>query len=136
MELEVSFDNLLETHGKRVNCTLQDYFQQTIDGLESLGKYNSVSKHRSTLSLLNQFRKSGIRFDEIDLTLLRDFELFLRRKGNNGNTMTTKFALIKAIYNKASAEEIFIPKSNPFAKFKVGSLWMNTRKRAITKEDD
>jgi len=28
-----------------------------------------------------------------------------------------------------------VPKSNPFQQFKVGSLWTNTRKRAITKED-
>ena len=30
---------------------------------------------------------------------------------------------------------MFLQKINPFAKYKVGSLWTRTRKRAITKED-
>ncbi len=30
-------------------------------------------------------------------------------------------------------EELFVPKNNPFVKFKVGKLWTPTRKRAISK---
>ena len=135
LDVEVNFDTLLGTRAKMINCTLQDYFQKVIDGLESMGKFGSASKHRTTLSLINKFHAGGIRFDEIDLSFLRNFERFLQNRQNNGNSIATKFSLIKAIYNKAIAEDVFIPKSNPFTKFKVGSLWTKTRKRSITKED-
>lgn len=135
LELEVSLDNLLETNGRKVNCTIGECLDATISRLESLGKYGSASKHKSLRSRLAQYRTLNTRLDEIDLTFLRDFELFLRRIGNTNNSIATKFAIFKAAYNKALAEEQFVTKSNPFSKFKVGSLWTKTRKRAITKED-
>ncbi len=135
LEVEVTLDNLLETNGRKINCTVREYLKQTIERLETLGKYGLASKHRSLLSRLSQFRSLNIRFDEIDLAYLRDFELFLRKEGNANNSIATKFAIFKAAYNKALAEGLFVPKTAPFTKYKVGSLWTRTRKRAITKED-
>ena len=135
LEIEVTLDNLLETNGRKVNCTIGECLDSTITRLESLGKYASASKHRSLRSRLSQYRSLNIRMNEIDLTFLRDFELFLRKIGNTNNSIATKFAIFKAAYNKALSEGLFIHKSNPFSKYKVGSLWTKTRKRAITKED-
>ena len=89
LEVEVTLDNLLETHGRKINCTVGEYLKQTIERLETLGKYGSASKHRSLLSRLSQFRSLNIRFDEIDLAYLHDFELFLRKEGNTNNSITT-----------------------------------------------
>jgi hypothetical protein len=58
--------------------------------------------------------------NEIDLTFLLDFELFLRKIGNTNNSIATKFAILKAAYNKALSEGLFIHKSNPLPKYKVG----------------
>ena len=69
------------------------------------------------------------------IAYLHDFELFLRKEGNTNNSIATKYAIFKAAYNKALAEGLFVPKTTPFTKYKVGSLWTRTRKRAITKED-
>lgn len=135
MELPVTLENLFGQNGKRVNCTVGDYLKQIIERLEALGKYASASKHRVLCSHLSRFRSMDIRFDEIDHTFLRDFELFLRKNDNANNSIATKFAIFKAAYNKALADGIFIQKVNPFAKYKVGSLWTRTRKRAITKGD-
>ena len=135
LEIDVTLDNLLETNGRKVNITIGECLSATITRLESLGKYGSASKHKSLRSRLAQYRTLNIRLDEIDLTFLRDFELFLRKIGNTNNSIATKFAIFKAAYNKALAEEQFVQKNNPFTKFKVGSLWTKTRKRAITKED-
>lgn len=120
LEIPVTFDTLFEQNGKRINCTVGDYFKQIIDRLEKVEKYGSAS---------------NMRFEELDLTYLREFEIFLRQRGNVSNSLATKFSVLKAVYNKAVSEGVFIPKSNPFQQFKVGSLWTNTRKRAITKED-
>lgn len=135
LEIDVTLDNLLETNGRKVNITIGVCLSTTIARLESLGKYGSASKHKSLRSRLAQYRTLNIRLDEIDLTFLQDFELFLRKIGNTNNSIATKFAIFKAAYNKALAEGQFVQKSNPFTKFKVGSLWTKTRKRAITKDD-
>ena len=135
LDIPVTFENLFEQNSKRLNCSVGEYLKQTIERLETLGKYGSASKHRSLLSRLSQFRSLNIRFDEIDLAYLHDFELFLRKEGNTNNSIATKYAIFKAAYNKALAEGLFVPKTTPFTKYKVGSLWTRTRKRAITKED-
>ena len=102
LEVEVTLDNLLETNGRKINCTVGEYLKQTIERLETLGKYGSASKHRSLLSRLSQFRSLNIRFDEIDLAYLHDFELFLRKEGNTNNSIATKYAIFKAAYNKGT----------------------------------
>lgn len=135
LDIEVTLDNILETNNRKAICTLSDCFGRDIARLESLGKYASVSKTRVVFSLISQFRSPDIRLDEIDLAYLNDFEMFLRKRGNKDNSIATKFSVFKAIYNKALAEELFVPKSNPFVKFKVGRLWTPTRKRAISKEE-
>ena len=100
-----------------------------------MGKIGTASKYRYCNVLFNQYCSAKTRFEEIDLPFLQDLELFLRKRGNNNNSIATKFSVLKSVYNKALADGIFIPKSNPFQKFKVGSLWTPTRKRAITKSD-
>ena len=135
LEIPVTFDNLFEQNGKRINCTVGDFFKQVIERLEKVEKYGSASKHEVTLALMSQFRSVNMRFEELDLTYLREFEIFLRQRGNVNNSLATKFSVLKAVYNKAVSEGVFVPKLNPFQQFKVGSLWTNTRKRAITKED-
>ena len=102
LEVEVTLDNLLETNGRKINCTVGEYLKQTIERLETLGKYGSASKHRSLLSRLSQFRSLNIRFDEIDLAYLHDFELFLRKEGNTNNSIATKYAIFKAAYTRHS----------------------------------
>ena len=98
LEVEVTLDNLLETNGRKINCTVGEYLKQTIERLETLGKYGSASKHRSLLSRLSEFRSLNIRFDEIDLAYLRDFELFLRKEGNTTNSIATKYAILQCLY--------------------------------------
>ena len=113
LEVEVTLDNLLETNGRKINCTVGEYLKQTIERLEILGKYGSASKHRSLLSRLSQFRSLNIRFDEIDLAYLHDFELFLRKEGNTNNNIATKYAIFKAAYKKATRRGIIRAKNHP-----------------------
>lgn len=135
LEVPVTLDNVLETDGRRVYCTIAEYFRRTIAQLESVGKIGSASKHKVTFSLLQQFRSTNIRFDEITVGYLRDFELFLMKKGNKSNSIATKFSVLKAVYNKALAEGMFTTPHSPFLQFKIGRSWTLSRKRAIRKEE-
>ena len=98
MDIPVTFENLFEQNSKRLNCSIGEYLKQTIERLETLGKYGSASKHRSLLSRLSEFRSLNTRFDEIDLAFLRDFELFLRKEGNTNNSIATQYAILQCLY--------------------------------------
>lgn len=99
LEIPVTFETLFETIGKRMNCTVGDYFQQIIERLEKVEKYGSASKHKVTLALMQRFKSTNMHFDELDLTYLREFEIFLRQRGNANNSLATKFSVLKAVYN-------------------------------------
>jgi len=135
LEIPITFETLFNNNGQQFNITVGDYFEQIIERLEKVEKYGSASKHKVTLSLMRQFRSVDIHFNQIDLNYLREFEIFLRQRHNQNNSIATKFSVLKAVYNKALSENVFIAKSHPFNQFKVGSFWTTTRKRAITKED-
>ena len=123
MDIPVTFENLFEQNSKRLNCSIGEYLKQTIERLETLGKYGSASKHRSLLSRLSEFRSLNTRFDEIDLAFLRDFELFLRKEGNTNNSIATKYAIFKAAYNKALAEGLFVPKTTQNQRKSSLTIW-------------
>lgn len=135
LDIEVTLDNVLDSPKKTVYCTLGECFNTEIDRLKTLGKISSAIKHKAILALLQQFTSINTRMNAIDLAFLNDFELFLQKHGYNNNSLATTFSTFKALYNKALSEGRFLPKANPFQKFKVGRLWSTTAKRAIDKED-
>lgn len=135
LEIDVNFDTLFEPSQMRIDCTVGTYFCRMIERMESVDKYGTASKYHVAYSLWKQFHPQDMRFEEITLSMLRDFELFLRRRGNKDNSIATKFSVLRAVYNRASEECIFSSDENPFLQFKLGRLWTATRKRAISKED-
>lgn len=117
LEIPITFETLFNNNGQRFNITVGDYFEQIIERLEKVEKYGSASKHKVTLSLMRQFRSVDIHFNQIDLNYLREFEIFLRQRHNQNNSIATKFSVLKAVYNKALSENVFIAKSHPFNQF-------------------
>ena len=115
LDKEITLDALLDEKKVKIAAyTLKECLEQTIERLEALRKYNSASKHKALLSLFRQYKSTPIRLEEIDMPFLTDFELFLRKRGNQNNSIATDFSILKAAYNKATEEGKFIPKSNPF----------------------
>lgn len=135
LDIDVNFETLFEPAEERIDCTLDGYFRRVIEQLESIDKYGPASKYRVTYSLWHQFHPREGRFEEVTLSHLRDFELFLRRRGNKDNSIATKFSVLRAVYNRAAEERVFKTEENPFQRFKLGRLWSSTRKRAITKDE-
>ncbi len=134
LEVEITFDTLFEQNGKRIIYTVADYFNQQIERMRTAGQIASVTKYRFCLVALEKCCPVNIRFEQIDMNYLRRFETYLMGK-NASNTVATKLSVLKAVYNRAITDGVFIPKDNPFVRFKVGKFWKPTRKRAITKED-
>ena len=113
LEIPVTFDTLFEQNGKRINCTVGEYFKQIIERLEKVEKYSSASKHKVTLVLVSQFRSVNMRFDELDLTYLREFEIFLSQKGNVNNSCNyaafqyCRLYLIEILHQTTTKEVVF-----------------------------
>lgn len=136
LDIPVNFDTLFETNkNHHAGITIENGFKAEIERLESLGKINSAIKHKYTLQVLNGYKPITMALEAIDIDYLKGLELYLRQRGNKDNSIATRFAIFKAIYNKAVKEGKVTVKQNPFSLFQVGSLWAKTRKRAIDKDD-
>ena len=136
LDIPVNFETLFDAKSARsVRITIEDGFKTEIERLESLGKINSATKHKYALQVLNGYKPTTMALEAIDLDYLKGLELYLRQRENKDNSIATRFAIFKAIYNKAVKEGKVAVKQNPFTLFQVGSLWAQTRKRAIDKDD-
>ena len=135
LEADISLDNLLETNGRKNNCTIAEYFAQAVTRLQAQGKINTATKYRFTQVSLQKALPPSLRFDELTLAHLRGLEQKLHEAGCTSNSIATKISVLKAVYNKALADKVFICKENPFTIYKVGRLWTQTRKRAVHKEE-
>ena len=92
LEIEVNFDTLIGAKSKRINCTLAEYFRQQVDRMKSIGKVGTALKYHCCLSLLSQCNSVNIRFEQIDMNYLRDFEMYLLNKGNTSNIACNIFS--------------------------------------------
>lgn len=136
LDIPVNFETLFDAKPARsVRITIEDGFKTEIERFESLGKINSATKHKYALQVLDGYKPTTMALEAIDLDYLKGLELYLRQRGNKDNSIATRFAIFKAIYNKAVKEGKVMVKQNPFTLFQVGSLWAKTRKRAIDKDD-
>lgn len=135
LDMAVDFDNLFDPSPKCTPQWVDSFFERQIAAMKHAGKINTTIKYTAARTSLAKFHPSKLRFEDITTSLLGDFETFLRDEGNQPNSIATKFSVLKAIYNKAIADKIFLCKENPFALYKVGKHWTQTRKRAIHKED-
>ncbi len=135
LDLEVTFEALFGNTVKGKRRTIEEYFGLQIDQLKASGRINTATKYRFCLSSLRKYRSMNLPFEQIDPTFLREFESHQRIGGSKENSIATKMSVLKAVYNKAIADKVFIPKENPFAQHKIGNLWTATRKRSITKEE-
>ena len=136
LDIPVNFDTLFETDKScHAGITIEEGFKAEIERLESLGKINSATKHKYALQVLDGYKSTTIALEAINLDYLKGLELYLRQRGNKDNSIATRFAIFKAIYNKAIKEGKVAVKQNPFSLFQVGSLCAKTRKRAINKND-
>ena len=131
LDVPVNFDTLFEPTTRKAGITIEDGFNAEIERLESLGKINSATKHKYALQVLDGYKSVKTALEAIDLDYLKGLELYLRQRGNKDNSIATRFAIFKAIYNKAVKEGKVTVKQNPFTLFRVSSF---QAKEAVRKQ--
>jgi integrase len=91
-----------------------DFFRHEIDPLLKRG---TRKEHNYTYNLLVEFRKQ-IRFDEVNLSLIQEFDRFMRAKGLRQNTIHKHHQHINRFIRLATLKELFQDSKNPYNSFK------------------
>lgn len=87
---------------------------------------------RTTLAALRAFRKDVL-FEEVDFSLLSNFDLYLKNQGLSDNTRNKYFRHIKAYVNLAINKDLIDLNRYPFRKFK--SKTVETERCYLTPEE-
>ena len=72
----------------------------------------------TTINVLQEFRP-GLDFKDITYTFLKDFEVYLREKGNGINTVAKHLRQLRTIVNEAINQGYIHADAYPFRKFKI-----------------
>lgn len=72
----------------------------------------------TTITVLQEFR-SGLDFKDITYTFLKDFEVYLREKGNGVNTVAKHLRQLRTLVNEAINQGYIHADAYPFRKFKI-----------------
>ena len=99
-----------------VNVSFSTFAKSAIDNSDK--KQSTKDNLHSTLAVLNDFR-SGLDFKDITYTFLRDFEQYLREKGNAVNTIAKHMRQLRTLVNEAINEGYILQEAYPFRKFKI-----------------
>jgi len=131
----------LETLVKKVEnpilkCTVGDFLECHVNKLlaeERLGYARSILELKA--SVLKFSKSLDFYFSDIDITWLKDYELWLRKQGNSANTMGIRMRSLRVLYNLAIEQNLVNRSSYPFDKYKVSRLKEQTAKRALSKTE-
>lgn len=134
---EFTVNSLIDNTSEKVKPkTVGDVFLEQLQRLTDENRRGYMLSTKQVYNSLIDFNKHlNIYFSDIDVTWLRRYETYLRKKGIAENTIGIRFRTLRAIYNLAIEENIIKADHYPFKNYKVSKLHQETAKRAITKED-
>lgn len=86
--------------------------------LDSDRKDSTKENLLTTITVLQDFRP-GVDFKDITYTFLKDFEVYLREKGNGVNTVAKHLRQLRTLVNEAINQGYIHADAYPFRKFKI-----------------
>lgn len=116
--------------------TVGEIFNEQMQRLTDEGRRKYMLSLRYVYNTLIAFNKHlDIYFSEIDITFLRRYETWLRKRGVAENTIGIHFRSLRAVYNIAIEQNAVKAENYPFRKYKVSRLHEETAKRSLAKSD-
>lgn len=122
-------DMLVAKPPKQPSNIFSEYFRRYA---ESRRTESSVEACIYTLNAIEEFDKSKITFDSINVIWLKAFDAHLEKKGASINTRAIHFRNLRAVFNSAINDDLIGLESYPFRKFKIASSRKD--KEALTEE--
>ena len=114
---------------------LKDWGQVIVDRKLKTNKPSSAEWYLNGIKAFVKFNNNrDIRLDQLNVTMLKDFQIEKESKGIKPNSISSVLRAIRAIYNAAINEDRIEITKNPFHRYKIPSS-NQTKKRAISKED-
>lgn len=101
---------------KPVNVTFSVFARDYV--LSSDRKDSTKENLLTTITVLQDFR-SGLDFKDITYTFLKEFEAYLREKGNSVNTIAKHLRQLRTLVNEAINQGYIHADAYPFRKFKI-----------------
>lgn len=133
---------------KAAGSGLIAYGERIEERLRAGGQVGNADAYWSALNRLKAFlatrpgKPEDIPFSEVTVRFCNDWEAWMRSEGVGDNTLHNRFRMLRAIVNRAIAEEESDVAHYPFArtvaerhKFVVSKFDTSTRKRAISRDD-
>lgn len=134
---EYTTNSLIDTVNKPF--TLQTVKQVFLSQIEKLNdtkrKGYAASCKQVYNSLLIYNKHLNIYFSDIDVTWLRNYEIWLRKQKIAENTIGIRFRTLRVMFNVAIEEKFVSSEYYPFHIFKVSKIHEDTAKRALLKSD-
>lgn len=91
--------------------------------------------YKDCITAVTKFNKEKpVKFCDLTVTFLKEFELEHKAKGNSNNTISSYLRGVRAVYNSAMKEDKFEPVKNPFLHYKIPTT-RRTKKKALPKEN-
>lgn len=86
--------------------TLFHYMEKRIAQLQEHGQYRTAETYQTTLNSFRRFRrKKDLPFEELNPSLVSDYEYYLKKRKLAPNTISFYLKRLRAIYRKAVIEE-------------------------------
>ena len=99
-----------------VNVTFPEFARNYV--LDSDRRESTKENLLTTITVLREFRP-GVDFKDITYTFLKDFEVYLREKGNGVNTIAKHLRQLRTLVNEAINRGYIHVDAYPFRKFKI-----------------
>jgi integrase len=127
------FEDAFLNHSKKGK--IYDYFTNHIRILKDTNHIGNSLCYSGTLHILQLFDKKfeSKLFSEIDIKFVKNFDIFLQKRGCGGNTRKYYMKALRAILNKAIQDKEASANTYPFSKggFNIASLEEETVKRYL-----
>lgn len=123
-------DMIAQSHKDQSLCgNLFPFMHHCIESLSKEGRHKTSSTYSTTLRSFTEFRcKDDIRFEQIDPSLMKRYEGWLKAKGVTLNTISFYMRILRAVYNRAVIIGL-TPQNYPFRGVYTGVE--KTMKRAV-----
>ena len=113
------------------------YIEQMVESLKQDGKFGTAGAyHYAAVSFLKFRKGEDISLNDITPALIKAYENHLKAKNKSMNTISCYMRSLRAVFNQAVKEKVFLPKrvnNKPFSGVFTG--YAKTKKRAIGVEE-
>ncbi|PCJ27831.1 MAG: hypothetical protein COA97_02530 [Flavobacteriales bacterium] len=91
---------------------------------------NSYKKYKTFITKLQTYLGEGkdLKFNQINVSFLVNYEVYLKKIGNSINTVQKEIKVLRAILYRAINEDLFEQEKNPFFRFKIKAAKTSKKK--------